>query len=41
MSFSSVLIVDIVFAFELDLNILVSSVYWIEFDSMHVDSLAI
>ena len=40
MSFSSVLIVSIVFAFELDLHILVSSANWIEFDSMHVDSLA-
>ena len=40
MSFSSGLIVGIVFAFELDLYILVSAAYWIEFDSMHIDSLA-
>ena len=39
-SFSSVLIVGIVFAFEFDLYILVSSAYWIEFNSVHVDSLA-
>ena len=39
MSFSSVLIVGIVFAFELDLYILVSSAYRIEFDSMNADSL--
>ena len=39
MSFSSDLIAAIVFAFELDLYILVSSAYRIEFDSMEADSL--
>ena len=38
MSFSSVLTVGIVFDFELDLYILMSSAHWIDFDSIHVDS---